>query len=175
MGGDGRQGPEPSHRAFVHKKVKSPDFDVNPVNTTQTKCFHSFHLFCSVALITSVLTCLPKLFLFLWVCLSSPHPVPPLPFCGYFILRPDHFLQQKNGQRLSPFFLPAGSLCLLLFLSQAWNPPRPQWSITPHPQRCLGPLCTRHPSRKPRSPRSLGVFWRCQAQIHWALICNRKS
>ena len=68
---------------FVHKTVRSTDFDVKPVNTMQTNGFHSLHLFCSIALITSILTCLPKSFPFLSVCLSSPHPAPPLPFYDY--------------------------------------------------------------------------------------------
>lgn len=58
-------------------------------------------------------------------------PTPPFLWLSV-ILCPDHFLQQnKKSKSLSPFFLPTDSFCLLLFLTQSRNSPRPQGSIIP--------------------------------------------
>lgn len=98
-----KQGPQPSHTALSTKRLEVLTLMLSLLNTTQTNGFHSLHLFCSVALITSILTCLPKLFPFLSVCLSSPTPAPALPLLWLsVILCPDHFLQQKMANAFLP-------------------------------------------------------------------------
>ena len=123
------------------------------------KCLHSLHLFCSVALITDVLTYLPRLLLFLSVCLSSPHPAPPIPFCGYPLFSVQIICSSKKKKKkkpkpFPPSFLPTDSFCLLLFPSQAWNTPSPLRGTIPW--WCLGALCTKHPRRKPPAWVCLG-------------------
>lgn len=155
-------------RLFAPRKLKSTDLDVNPVNTIWTP----------VSIPFTISAMLPSSQVFWPVspgcscsCRCVCHP-PIRPHLSSSVVlhysRSRSFPLVKNNKSLSPFFLPTDSFRLSLFLPPTCKTPRPQ--LIDHPLAIF-----RCPStRKPGSPRSLGLFWRCQAQVHWTLICNRK-
>lgn len=110
-------GDESSHKALSPERLKSTDFDMNPINIVHASCFHSLN----------VSAMLQVVFVPLGV-LSSPlrpHPASPLPFYS----SPLCFVQimSSSGKWRKPFSLPPTYRFLLpLFLADACSTLRTQ-------------------------------------------------